>query len=292
VKNSILSLKQKIKNHSKMKALLVLAFAVLGIFGMVDAQTSEKLILSVKLESGDIPIITGMVKNEKGEPIEGATIQITTPLETAETKSDSNGVFSYQPSAIPSENTINANIKAQKDGYVAGYTNASFFIKSELEKPKLLGASYKVISGDELKNDPLALKILQNIEQNKKAEEQRLKRLQEIEERQRFIEEQRQIANQNLLNDLSSFFEQFDPFKPRNAFTEFVSQFDATIQTIYWAQFNFTEAKTKEGLMAFQQMLDAGGTIQDARQAFYQNASSTRAEIINLNNEINNRTRN
>ncbi|HEX9846764.1 MAG TPA: hypothetical protein VGA92_09955, partial [Candidatus Nitrosotenuis sp.] len=103
----------------------------------------------------------------------------------------------------------------------------------------------------------------------------------------KFIEEQRQIANQDLLADLQSMVEQFDPFNPRNVFSSFVSGFDSTIKNIYWGQFNFTETKTKEGLAALEQVLNNGGTMQDARNAFYETAAISQSEINKLNDELN-----
>jgi hypothetical protein len=83
------------------------------------------------------------------------------------------------------------------------------------------------------------------------------------------------------------WFVQFDPFNPRNVFSSFASQMDETVQTIYWAQFNFTETKTKEGLAALQTVLDSGGTPQEARKAFYEKAATPRDELLKVNNEFN-----
>jgi molecular chaperone DnaK (HSP70) len=133
----------------------------------------------------------------------------------------------------------------------------------------------------------VALKILQNIEKNKQQESERLKKLQERDEQQKFIERQREIANQNLLNDLSMWFEQLDPFNPRNAFASFASQMDSAVQDIYWAQFNFTETKTREGLAALQAVLDNGGSEQDARKAFYETAATPREHLLKINDDFN-----
>jgi hypothetical protein len=275
------------------KIFLALIFVLIGLVNIANGQVNEKLLISVNLQTnGDHPpLISGTIKNEKGEPIEGAIVTISSSLETIETKSDSDGMFIYGLSSMPTESKFNVSLKAQKDGYLTGYANTSFFVKNDdqpkAETTKPLGTNFKVASGDEIKNNPIAFKILQNIELNKQKEAERQKKLQEIEERQKFLEEQRQIANQAMLNDLQDWFAQFDPFQPRNVFASFASQFDATLQTIYWAQFNFTEAKTNEGLMAFQQILNTGGTVQDARNAFYEKAAIKQSDINNLNNDLN-----
>jgi hypothetical protein len=275
-----------------MKVFLILVFVLVSFVGMANAQVAEKLLVSVSLQTGEnnTPIISGVIKNEEGDPIGDTIIQISSVVGMAETKSDTDGKFVYNMPILPTGDKFNIGVKAQKEGYLAGYANTSFFVRQENQtsaETKPIDSGFKVVTTDKIKNDPIAFKILQNIELNKQKEEERQKRLQEIEARQKFIEEQRQLANQDLLVDLQSMFEQFDPFNPRNVFSSFVSGFDSTIQNIYWGQFNFTETKTKEGLVALEQVLNSGGTMQDARNAFYETAAISQYEINKLNDELN-----
>ncbi len=272
-----------------MKAFLILLIGFSCIFGVTSAQPSEKLFITVKLEQGDTYSITGLIRDEKQNPVPESVVFITMWSGTMETTSDSNGAFEYKLPAPALNGKFNVNVKAQKDGYLTGYTNTSFFVndKSKLNAQQKLGPTFKIVAADKIREDPMALKILQNIEQNKQQEAERLKKLQEIDAHQKFIEKQREIANQNLLNDLGVWFEQFDPFNPRNAFLSFASHVDAAVQDIYWAQFNFTETKTKEGLAALQMVLENGGTEQDARKAFYEKAATPRDQLLKVNNEFN-----
>jgi hypothetical protein len=259
------------------------------VFGTTSAQSPEKLLVTVKLEQNDAYVISGLVRDEGQNPVQNARVFITTWSGTIETASDSKGAFSYELPSSPLSGKFSVNVKAQKDGYVDGHTNTSFFVNEKPAKneDRPLGATFKIVTADKMRDDPLALKILQNIEQNKQQESERLKKLQEMNERQKFIEQQREIANQNLLADLSAFLVQFDPFNPRNAFVSFVSQMDVTVQDIYWAQFNFTETKTKEGLAALQAVLDGGGTKQEARKAFYEKAATPRDQLLKANDGFN-----
>jgi hypothetical protein len=270
------------------KPILILVLALVCTFGVASAQNYEKLFITVKLNQGENPLLSGTIINQKQEPIEGADVYITTEFGTAKTKSNPDGAFVYDLPSQPVGGKFNVGVKAQKEGFLTGNTNTSFFVTGKTESQNQnLGPTFKVMTTDKIKEDPIAFKILQNIEESKQQEAKRLQRLQEINERQKFLDEQRQIANQNLLNDLGMWFEQLDPFNPRNAFSSFVSQMDATVQTIYWAQFNFTEAKTKEGLAALQAVLDSGGTAQEARKAFYEKAATPRDELLKVNNEFN-----
>lgn len=261
--------------------------AVGCVFSVASAQSPEKLLITVKLEQNETFVISGVVRDVGQNPVQNAGVFITTWSGTIETASDSNGMFSYELPSAPLSGKFSVNVKAQKDGYVDGHTNTSFFVNDKRNENPPLGATFKIVTADKMRDDPLALKILQNIEQNKQQESERLKKLQEMDEKQKFIEKQREIANQNLLADLGALLVQFDPFNPRNAFVSFVSQMDATVQDIYWAQFNFTETKTKEGLAALQAVLDGGGTEQEARKAFYEKAATPRDQLLKANNDFN-----
>jgi len=101
------------------------------------------------------------------------------------------------------------------------------------------------------------------------------------------VQKQRELANQQLQIDLGSWFQQLNPFTPRNAYAAFVSQINQTVQIIFWGQFNFTEQKTGQGLSAKAQVLQNGGTADEARNAFIQNATTHRSEISKVNNDLN-----
>jgi hypothetical protein len=267
---------------------LLLAFALMGFIGFADGQTLDKLTIFIGLDEGR-EVINGIVKDQNGNTIEGVTVQITTILETSVVTTNKDGEFSYKLPETPSDGRFSISVKAQKDGYSTGYANTSFYINNinNIEKRAPQEYGFKVVTSDKLKNDPVAIKILEQIEQNKKKEEERQQKLREIEEQQNFIVKQREISNQVLLNDLQSWLDQFDPFKPRNAFSTFVSQIDMAVQNIYWGQFNFTESKTNEGLAAMQQVLKNNGTQEEARQAFYEKAAIKQSDMDRVNNELN-----
>ena len=270
---------------------LVLFVALIGMVNIVNADSSEKLLVTMSFNTNDghSPIISGYVKNESGEPVRDSTVQISSSLGTSEVKSDEDGFYAYALTDAPKENKFTVSVKAQKDGYQTGYANTSFYVNGveQTETPSEDQSSYQTPDPAKIKNDPIAIKIMQQMELEKQKEAQRQQKLAEIEAKQKFLDEQRQIANQNLLNDLGGWFSQFDPFNPRNAFASFANQFDSGLQTIYWAQFNFTESKTNDGLAAFQQVLDSGGSLFEAKQAFYENAASSQEELNNLNNDLN-----
>ncbi|NHI02525.1 hypothetical protein DYY67_0564 [Candidatus Nitrosotalea sp. TS] len=98
------------------------------------------------------------------------------------------------------------------------------------------------------------------------------------------------LIAQNVTSDenaTADWLAQFSPFTPQNAYSTFVSQLNQTVQAIFWGQFNYTEQKTNEGLAAMNQVKQNGGSAEQAREAFIQNASTSRSDITTVNNNLN-----
>src|SRR5439155_2208427 len=64
------------------------------------------------------------------------------------------------------------------------------------------GQKQTILASDDIKNNPLAMKILQNIELSKQRMNEQTQKQLGIQQEQKFIEEQRKIANEYLQKDL------------------------------------------------------------------------------------------
>lgn len=259
------------------------------LFHTASAVSMGNLVVTVKpekntLESGEIPILVGSVTDQASKPISDALVNISTSYGTEAVTTDLDGKFKYQYTSSVLPNQYLVNVKAQKDGYGIGLAKTVFFVKGT---PVSQQTILKTVSSDKIKQDSTAAKILKNIEiaQKKQAEQER--KLKEIDDKKKFIEEQRVFANADLQNDLQGWLVQFDPFTPRNAYATFVTQINATFQNVFWSQFNFTEQKINDGLAAKHQVLQNGGNNGEARKAFIQKATSSRNEIIKVNSDLN-----
>lgn len=273
-----------------MKAILFLAIIISAglLFNSAYALVPMgSLVVSVKpekspIESSEVPVLVGTVTNQASKPIENAQVTINTSDGVFETITDANGTFRYQyPSAVsPAQYLVNVN--AQKGGYQIGYSSTTFFVTG-LPQHQDSSTIYENSTGQ----DPVASRIFKNIEAAKKLQAEQDAKLQQIDQEKKFQESQRAMADQQLQIDLQSWFDKLNPFTPRNAYAEFVSQVNQTVQVIFWGQFNFTEQKTNAGLAAMNQTFQNGGSREDARNAFYQNASSSRTEIVQVNKDLN-----
>ena len=281
------------KNWQVMRTIvLALVLPLLLITSNALAIPMGSLVISVKSEKGNIgiderPVIEGTVTDQASRPVSDVLVNISTAVGTAGTKTDGGGKFRYEFSNSFQPGQYAVNVKAQKDGYGMGLKSTTFFVKGIPSTQTQNQLQLKTVSEDKIKNDPIASKILKNIEITQKRQAEQEKKLKQIEENKKFLDQQRALADKELQNDLGIWFTSLDPFTPRNAYTSFVSQINQTLQGLFWEQFNFTEQKTNEGLTAMFQVLDNGGSEQEARKAFIQKASSSRVEIIKVNNDLN-----
>lgn len=271
------------------RTLVALALPLLLITGSAFAIPMGSLVISTGLVKNSIsieekPVIEGSVTDQGSKPMSDVLVNISTAAGTVATKTDENGKFRYEFSNSFSPGQYIINLKAQKDGYGVGMKSTTFFVKGVPSAQTQNQLQSKTISGEK---DPIASKIAKNIEiaQKKQAEQDR--KLKQIEENKKFLEQQRALANQDLQNDLVGFFSSFDPFTPRNAYGQFVSQINQTFQALFWEQFNFTEQKTNDGFVAMFEVLNNGGSEQEARKAFTQKAASSRGEIVKFNEDLN-----
>src|SRR5438309_557648 len=258
------------------------AYAIVPMGGLVVTVKPEKN----PLKSSEIPVLVGTVTNQANKPIANAQVSISTSYGTFGTSTDNDGKFRYQYGNPVGPAQYLVNVKAQKEGYGIGLVSTTFFVNGA---PVSQSQQYnsKTVSGNNINQDPIASSILKNVENAKKQQAEQDAKMKQIEEEKKFVDSQRVLANKQLQFDLGSWFAQFNPFTPRNAYAVFVSQVNQTVQTIFWRQFNFTEQKTNEGLAAKNQVLQNGGSNDQARNAFIQNATTHRSEISQVNNDLN-----
>ena len=162
-----------------------------------------------------------------------------------------------------------------------------FSVSNVFAEEELANYDFRVIAGDELVNNPLAAQILKNIELAKQRLTEQQERQRQIQEHQIFVEKQRLIAKQLLQEDLDRMFKKYEPYTPRNSYTTFLTKIDSTVHDIYWGQFNYQQQKVEAGRAAMQAVLANGGGMQEARQAYFDAAATTRAEIIQVNEDLN-----
>lgn len=145
-----------------------------------------------------------------------------------------------------------------------------------------------ILVGDDLKNNPLAQKILNEIEESKKriAQMQQEQKDRDINSMQ--VEQQRERAGQLQQADISAMDMQNALHTPKAAFESFVSTVNDTVaQNIFLGEYNFMSQRVDAGDAAMRQVLDQGGSWDDAIQAFSRLAAIHHQEMIQENTALN-----
>ena len=147
-----------------------------------------------------------------------------------------------------------------------------------------------VLVSDKLKNDPLAMKIIAEME----AQKLKYKQIQEgkispipLTKQQIEVEKNRKISQDLLKEDLKSMEKKYIDFTPKNAFEKFVSKLNETYHGIFRDQFDYLHAKVQLAIAAKNVVLENGGSYYDAQREYYKYASMPRLEMISYIQELN-----
>jgi len=242
-------------------------------------------------ENGEFPKIVGNVKDQGGNPVDGADVKATFATQTISSITNNVGSFFIESKtpALPGEYTV--NVITTKEGYGMNIVSTSYFVKGDPQSfPELdLSVVYQVpfLIEDGLTNNPLSQIIFQHMEELKKQQEAEQKKQLEIRERENFINEQRHLAQNLLEEELKSFEKAFELNTPRIAFDRFVETVDDTVKVIFWGQFNLTEKKHNEAYAAKVDALEEGEDNIEAMKIFQRKAALTKSEIVEHNSELN-----
>lgn len=132
--------------------------------------------------------------------------------------------------------------------------------------------------GEDLKRNPIAAKILENIKKiEKQREQEKLREANKLKSH-----ELKQIALQKLETDTK-------PYSPPESFNRFLSRINGTDATkqVFLDQFNFMMQKIQEAKMVKTNVLKNGGTNEQAMKAFADNAKIKRLMLISFNQDAN-----
>lgn len=151
-----------------------------------------------------------------------------------------------------------------------------------------LPTEFTRFDGDEISKTSVAKQMLERIELSKKI----LADLKEgktahLTDQQKFVEEQRRLVQQRLQESLSRMDKDYEGYTPRNAYAKFLNNVNATYHDIYWDQFNYMDNKIQLAKTAKESVLAHGGSYQEAVSEFLKQASISRVEMIQVNQELN-----
>lgn len=168
------------------------------------------------------------------------------------------------------------------------FSGAEQFAQGQIQSDNQTQVQSHAITGDALKNDPMAQKILLEIEYSKKHIAELQKNQMDAEINKILIDQQRLVVAQlekqaQQLMDLNNTLH-----TPTAAFRSFVSTVNNTkIQNIFWGEFNFTSQRIDAGHAAMKKVLDKGGTWEEAMLEFTKYAAIRHSELVQVNANLN-----
>ncbi|HYL65585.1 MAG TPA: hypothetical protein VEU72_00360 [Nitrosopumilaceae archaeon] len=172
--------------------------------------------------------------------------------------------------------------------FVTAFNGTQQFAEAQVQTGNQTQFQSQTITGDALKNNPMAQKILLEIEYSKKQIADLQKNQKDSETNKILVDQQRLVVAQlekqaQQLMDLNNL-----PHTPTVAFRSFVSTVNNTkIQNIFWGEFNFTSQRIDAGHAAMKKVLDNGGTWEEAIQEFTKYAAIRHSELVALNTNLN-----
>ncbi len=146
---------------------------------------------------------------------------------------------------------------------------------------------FTVRQTEQISNDPVAKSILEKIELMKKRMAEIKDEKKKQQEHQKFIDQQRIIAKQELNKELDRMDDKYKDHTPKVSFTSFVSSKSVDTQNVYLDMFKFQQQKVSEARKAMKTVLDNGGSIQEAREAYHNAGAITRVQLIDITKDLN-----
>jgi hypothetical protein len=138
-----------------------------------------------------------------------------------------------------------------------------------------------------LQKDPLAMRILAEMEKQKLSYQQQLQTKSQQTAQKAEVQEKRAIAKQSLDEKLNGFFDKYKDFMPRAAYTKFVEKKPEPVRSVFWGMFDYMQGKVDNARAAMKEVLDKGGSLHEARDAYFDHASTKRVQLIQAVEDLN-----
>jgi hypothetical protein len=144
-----------------------------------------------------------------------------------------------------------------------------------------------VKASEELQKNPLAMKILAEMEKQKLRYQQQIQTKSQQTAQQAEIEEKRAVVKQRFSEKLEAFTEKYKDFMPKAAYSKFVEKKPEPVRNVFWGMFDFMQGKVDNARAAMKGVLDNGGSLSEARNAYFEHAATKRVQLIQAVEDLN-----
>ena len=194
--------------------------------------------------------------------------------------------------ALAYENSTGQNTKAKSVGLVnvdlASLDAAGKSTGASVNATKIDPSQFTTLAGPDLQNNPLAMKILQEIEVSKKQVANILGNQTAAKLDQQLVLQQRQAAANQLKQDLTTLAQASASTTPDVAYANFLTTVDDNrTHSVFQSEFNFMKQRITVANTAMRSVIDNGGSLGQALATFYKYATINHGQMVSLNNELN-----
>ncbi|MDE1875441.1 MAG: hypothetical protein KGH86_01230 [Thaumarchaeota archaeon] len=149
-------------------------------------------------------------------------------------------------------------------------------------------AQFTTLAGPDLQNNPVALKILQEIQQSKQQVANIIGNQTAARLNQQLVLQQRQAAASQLKQDLNTLATASASTTPDAAYASFLTTVgNNKTQSVFQDEFNFMKQRITVANTAMQSVITSGGSLDQALATFNQYATVNHVQMVGLNNELN-----
>ena len=149
-------------------------------------------------------------------------------------------------------------------------------------------SQFTTLAGPDLQNNPVAMKILQEIEISKRQVANIIGNETAAKLDQQLVQQQRQAAASQLKQDLTTLAEASASTTSDAAYAGFLNTVDDNrTHPIFQDEFNFMKQRVTAANTAMQSVLSSGGSLGQALATFNKYATINHVQMVSLNNELN-----
>jgi len=146
-----------------------------------------------------------------------------------------------------------------------------------------------ILVSDQLKKNPLAMKIITEMEAQKLRYKQEQSRSQQeqVNIEQTELEKNRITAKQRLAERVQDLIDKTKEYTPQASFSRFVEKKPEYTHAVFWGMFDYMQGKVDAARAAMKEVIDNGGSLKEARDAYFEKASTKRVQLIQVVEDLN-----
>lgn len=220
------------------------------------------------------PAISGTVLNHAMKPVPDADVQIRFASTSVTTTTNSTGHFFYEFDEQTISGTFAVNIFVTS-GDKKGVLSTTLTIGNEvLTFNDLYYKSEIAHSG----NNPYAGLQLKHYQKYLQEQERRMQQQLELEANRLAIELKRQIAQERLSEAISLEQPGHGVYSIEKQ-NRYISSLNPTVQNVISSQLNYTKSVFEEAREAMKQVLDDGGSLEEARNVYFEKITIKKEQL-------------